>query len=508
MDATTIVKRHEEGSKVHVETANLFLLISIVLVALYSFLEAVNSLNHAVGLKRVTQRISGIVNSPAFLVLVWILLCAWGLFFHFKTDVIQIARRYGQLALATSTLTVFLAMKPALFPYTHQTRMVNIHKWIGRTSISAALVHGVLYFAAYIKAAHKRENHEKRHAGHKHKLFSLFNVFGMVSLSAFILVLISSLGPVRKRAYYIFFALHRPLVILIYILMIWHARPSSTTLVSVALILMTAQVVIRLFSFRRVRISKVESFGSTLKLVEFDPAVPASNHSSCASHIRLAPLLTSPSTFFKPSHPYTLIGHSQLIVRESRSKFIEGQSLNLYGPFSSSFDPEGYSHLLVFAGGSGISLLPSLNGIIDHQRFVWITRQTQETAVASNFDLKGLSIYITGPKRERSSKEFDQAADDFELEEFEINSDDDGSTQETQAHAEATQGLGNDREAGQMVFKGRPNFDEIVDAFYNKIANETSKICIISCGPQELVSAVSDWASSRNLDHWSEVFSL
>lgn len=508
MNATTFAKRHEEASKVHVETANFFLLISVALLGLYSLLGAVNSLNSTARLKRATQRISDVAHSPVFLVLLWVSLCVWGLFYHFKSDVVQIARRYGQLALATSTLSVFLAIKPALLPYTYQTRLVSIHKWIGRTSIFAAFVHGVVYIAFYIKATRESKHHEKRHAGHKHKLFGTFNVFGMVSFAAFAVLLISSLGPFRTKAYYIFFALHRPLVIMIYILMIWHARPSSVTLIGIALFLMTVQVLIRLFSFRKIRIRKVETFGSALKLVLFEPAVSVSSYSRCASHIRLAPLLTRPSTFFRPSHPYTLIGQSQLIIRESRFKVFEGQELNIYGPFSSSFNPEGYTHLLVFAGGSGISLLPSLNGIADHQNFVWITRQVKEAAVLSSLELEDVTIYVTASKRDRQLRDSNLAADQFELQEFAMNSDDEASNLETQAHAELPQSLKSGREDDQKIFRGRPNFDEIFENFYTKSANKTSKICVISCGPQELVSAVTSWASSRNLDNWAESFSL
>lgn len=511
MENVHLVKRH--GSAIHSHTAVTFAGLAVLLLALYSVL--------SIASRRVTllRRVTRFLAAPVTQVVIWVILLLYAILHHFNADFLQLARRYGQVAMACSTLSVFLSFKPAILPYTYEVVLVSTHKWIGRSGIFLAVVHGVLYFFSYMKAAshddkpssttpqHHNGTAEAvvrltaRHdGGLHHHLFSLFNVFGMISLLAFVTIFFSSLGPVRRRAYSVFYALHRPLAILIYVLMIWHARPSAWLMITAGLLIMTVQVIYRFTMSHNVTIERVSRYGRNLLLVQFSPPIQAHKMKTLGSHVRISEPLSSPTVFFKSSHPYTLIGSDRLVVRETKFKLADGDAYSLFGPFdSSSFDPDLYTHFIVIAGGSGVSMLPRFASTAKNL-MVWVTKNGEETSILPDIGISDCEVFITGGN--------DAENNEFELQEFEIDSQSD----EDHSNEDQNQSLLGERRkrrGGINRHKGRPDFTSVTAPFLRSAGEDTTaKTCVITCGPETLVVSVEAWAKHHKLDVWGEVYAL
>lgn len=510
MEHVQLVKRH--GSAIHSHTAITFTGLAVILLALYSVI--------SIASRKFTllRKFKRFLTAPLTQIAIWVILLLYAILHHFNSDFLQLARRYGQVAMACSTLTVLLSFKPAIFPYTYEVTLISIHKWIGRSGILLAMIHGVIYFISYLregshtdKSPHTTHEHHNgttesveklsvRHGGaHHHHLFSLFNVFGMISLVSFAIIFISSLGPVRRRAYSVFYALHRPLAILIYVLMIWHARPSAWVTVTAGLLIMAFQVIYRFTMSHNVTVDRVTSYGHNLQLVEFSPLIQEQNMKSIGSHVRISDPLSSPTVFFKSSHPYTLVGPNRLVVRETKFKLSEGSAYSLFGPFnSSSFDPGSYTHFIVIAGGSGVSMLPRFTST-SNNLMIWVTKNGEETSILSDIGVTQCEVFVTGSN--------DAENNEFELQEFEIDSQSDDDQHDDQD--QSLLGERRKRQGGINRHKGRPNLTTTTSHFLRAANEDTaSKTCVIACGPESLVDAAEAWAKHHKLDVWGEAYSL
>jgi len=494
MESPELAKRH--GSPIHVEVANTFAVVALCLFALYSVAATV-SLRYRLK----TDRVFNIVKSPIFLTLLWTALCVAAIFWHFQASMLQIARRYGQLSIASATISVVLSLKPAPLPQTFHVPLVSIHKWVGRSSILFASIHGFTYAISFIKQA--SSSTEKRHEGHHHNPFSTFNIFGMISLAAFIIILVSSLKFVRRRAYGLFYALHRPLVILIYILMIWHARPSSPLLIGVGLAVMAAQIIIRALLTCRLTVTNVEQFGTNLKLVSFkcDSGffdLGTANHPG--SYIRVAAPIFSPLEFFRPSHPYTLAGNGTLVVRESRFILSTKRDYCAFGPFYTPLDLTPSTKVLIIAGGSGISMAPTIvNKAQSECRLVWVTRSASEVQILPRLGIKDCDVFITGDtfKDEEAAFELDDIQEEEEIENENENENENEEEQSSFLSNSVRYGA-----AGIHRHRGRPNLDEAAKSL------QDPNVLIIACGPESLVNDVRLFATHHNYTFWSEVYAL
>lgn len=495
---TTLYKRH--GSPIHRRAADKFAIATFAVILLYSLL-AVVSLR-----VRRLRPLNNFLQSSLMTTLIWIGLVFYGLFTDLQNGIVQNAKRCGELSLASAAIAAFLALKPALLPQTRQVSLVGAHKWVARSAVAFAYFHGVVYvvtlpFRAVKKAEEHTEAHArsaeavsglvKRHAG---ALTSSKNLLGVLATLVLTFVLISSLLPVRRRAYSFFYALHAPLGVFFFVLMIFHARPSSLALALSGIAFIVYNLLFRVFFSKSIRISRVQRFGPSLRLVTFEPPVSTDIGRNVGAHVRISTPLLNIKTWFRPSHPYTLVSNNQLVVREHRFKMQEDAFYSRTGPFSSSFDFHG-KPLLVVVGGSGVSMLPSICAMSSFNgKVVWVSPNESEIAVLPAIGIETCDVYITRPGQQIGE-------DGFEMQG--MKSDDETVTDSVAKEASAsdadallTPNLG----SGIKTFKGRPDLA--------KVAEDMSDYAVVCCGPSSLINSVFLYAYRRRLPFWSEEYAL
>ena len=520
--AHALFKRH--GSVVHREIADQFALIVLCLLLFYSILSLVALRSNKL------RTFRSFVQKPVVLNLIWLVLVAYGVLGHFQSGTMQVAKRFGELALACATISTFLALKPALLPRTHQVSFVSLHKWTARTAVAFAYIHSIIYLIHLAQPPTHEESHEESHeashdesheesheASHEEtqadshaamlykrhgvqKLSSKFNILGIISFVFLSVLLLTSLRPVRRKLYAFFYLVHWPLALSFFIMMIWHSRPSSYILTLCGIGFMVYNFLFRVAFNKPITVTKVQSFGPSLKLVTFSPPI---NVNSMAKnlpgrHVRISTPLLNPLTWFKPSHPYTLVGDSQLVTRQTRFVMKSGSPYSLLGPFKSSYVHDPNKQMLIIAGGAGISMLPSFHSSEYNAKLVWITRYEQEIKILPLIGLDHVDVCITSDAHVSSSRKL-QAEDEYELQEFEIDVDEDeNSIPFNEDEADFDNLLTHNIGPGISKFFGRPDLDKVVEDMEN--------VSVVCCGPVTLIEETQRWARNRGLPFWSEEY--
>lgn len=473
MASHTLVKRH--GSPVHREAADKFALAALGVLLAYALVALVAAR------VRAAKPLRDFLGSPIAQTLAWVGLLFFGLFVDLQNGLVQNARRCGELSIASAALAAFLALKPQLLPQTHQVALVGAHKWVARTSVALAYFHGIVYLCTL--PLHKPEVKEGEihlETRHVQAVLTKLNLLGVAALALLTVVFVVSLGPLRRRAYFLFYALHWPLATAFFVLMIWHARPSSQILVFCGLAFIGYNFLFRVLFSRSVQFTRVQAFGA-LKLVTFDPPVSARFMKSDGAHVRVSPPLLRPLTWFRSSHPYTLVNDHQLLARERRFKLREDR-YSLAGPFSSSFDLQTANVLLV-VGGAGVSMLPSLAAYPGKR--IWVTRDAAEVRALPAIGVDECDVYVTGGA---------VAEDEFELQTFHIDDEQSAAGDEADVDALLAPTVGD----GIRRFRGRPDLE--------KAAAGMSDFTVVCCGPGSLITAAHLFAYKHRLPFWSEEF--
>lgn len=472
-----IVKRH--GSAIHAHKVYEFLAVAIGLLVFYSLACVLW------GVLRPSRKFRYPTLRWWFLVPIWLAVCLFGLLVHFNSDPIQLARRCGRLAFGSSIFGMLLSSKPAWLPRTYVIPLTRIHKWVSRTAVLFAAEHGIVYFYEYATLKVQK------------RLWSLFNVFGIIALLCYILLAVSSLKPFRDRWYYIFYGLHLPLVWISTILLIWHSRPQANVMVMMAVSILLINIVWRTITTRVTKEVEIETISPTLEVVSLPRSVLGPTF-SVGAHVRLSHRLDRPMTWLESTHPYTVASTPEdniirLVVRQTR--FSIPQPLAVRGPFNAPFDPSSFRKIVLFAGGSGIALAGALR---QHPcyKFIWATRFEEDIQVLGKLQVKCCDVYVTRTNASSNLDDFakDRREDDVELEnladEFEIYGDDDES---------------DDRKSIKR-HEGRPHFSRAVGSFLE--SRDRYSTCIVACGPPNLTRDAEKWAAAHKYSFYAEAFGI
>jgi NAD(P)H-flavin reductase len=416
----------------------------------------------------------------------WCVFISLFLFYHGSTEALNLfAKRVGRVCYGLLPLTFFLSLKPSPLPNTYYINLLFLHKWVSRSVVALAGVHGVCYLTYFVQA------------GKFHKTFKLLNFLGVVALAGFIVIGVTSLRPVRKRAYRLFYGIHYPLSIVCLVLGAIHARPGVLMLLTWCVFILIGQIFYRVFTSQRVYLS-IEHISSGLLCITLPrPVLP--DYFDIGSHIRLSTgSLWHPKSWISPSHPYTIASlpsdeDVKLLIRRGKLFESGSEQFTLAGPFSSKtsqtiFKEETrHKNVVVFAGGTGLSFAAPIVRQLTNEgstvKLVWIIRDRSDYPALQSLqlaDMKDVSVYITGRSSTSNYKELDDI--DFVLDEDE----------DEEEGYEIDDLMLDDEDELQILHHGRPDFALVTEGFFN---GPPEANWVVSCGPPSLVNDVQKWVN-------------
>lgn len=220
-----------------------------------------------------------------------------------------------------------------------------------------------------------------------------------------ITVAITSLKPLRRRFYRLFYYVHYASAWAITILIIIHARPGVVSLAFWTIIILIAQIVYRVFSQTTIESAEVAQISPTLKLVTL-PRRIMPEYFPTSSHVRVSLPIRNPKAWLNPTHPYSIASlpsdlEVRLLVRESTFAIESGTKLSVTGPFS-AVDSEVYANTeqtLIIAGGSGLSFAAPLYRWLEQKggnvKLVWLVRRKSEVTALGLLEVEKADVYIT-----------------------------------------------------------------------------------------------------------------
>lgn len=422
-------------------------------------------------------------------------------------------------------MVLVLALRPSLLPSTAYLHSVHLHKWISRLTVLVGIVHGGMYIVFYIK----------EHT--VHKMFKPLNFLGVVAMLLMAAVAATSLKPVRRRAYCVFYGVHYVSAWLIVLLICVHARPGVSFLTFLCVALMVGQVVQRLVTAKRVQFRETVVSPSLSVLSLPRSVLPPSF--SVGSHVRVAPsALTSVWAWLLPTHPYTIASLPSddrvcLLVRRSRAKSsMTDHEWTLTGPYA-TLEPEFFGsarQVLIIAGGSGLSFAAPVYRQLKRQavsaaaavnvKLVWVVRDRTELDVLPQLGLDTVSVYITGNKTHLVPGD-----EDFELEDL-LDEDEnaeeeecplDEGTGESSSSTLIAQPDGEDVSAEGyakrvQVHRGRPDLPGLATDFFGRdplwSVGDGGAAWVVACGPGGLVAEARRYCSGSGLQFHGESYAL
>lgn len=449
----------------------------------------------------------------------WAILLLFMTFRHHQWLLAWFARRFGRLGFAISIFAQYLALKPALLPRTYFVPLNFMHKWAGRTAVGLVVLHATLYTISYIKK------------GKFMKLLTVgANIWGIIAASAFLIMLITSLRPIRRRLYGLFFIVHVPLALVVTIAMIWHSRPSAAIMVEVSFFFFFLQLAWRVVTSRTTAVT-VHHITPTLDLVLVDrKALPTEFQEG--SHVRFSPRLYRPGAWLGATHPYTVASLDsdsdiKLVVRRTRWRFENDCLYSCFGPFGCAYDVFNHRKVVAFGGGAGISFVAPIwrtakNSTATQVKAIWITRSAEELPLLDRLQLLECDVYITSQNsgyddtlNAPSKEEEAMGPTDFELQpmghendEFDVDdAEDDGDQDQLLPSREQ------DIHGDYKKFHGRPDFTESTEEFLKPQSADgapidPSEVSIIACGPGQLVQDLRIWAARKGYHFFAEEYAL
>ncbi|BFZ55403.1 hypothetical protein PYCC9005_002444 [Savitreella phatthalungensis] len=381
----------------------------------------------------------------------------------------------------------------ALLVRSSHERLNVVHRWAGRTFVMVGIAHALVYTTRYAKA------------GQLSKLQKTSNVYGEVSLVAFLLLALTSVAATRRRAYRLFYTLHWILAI-IGIAFAWVHDDKAEPYCQAALGLFGFDLCARLA--RRLANptqAKIEAVGS--EICRLTLSRPASKWSPMHSWRAGAHVFLMPYRYgAMAQHPFTVMSMPEddmieLYVRQHRNttKRLHSDhgcvvhsilSCGIDGPYGTSLLPnrlESFDRMILVAGGVGVTFtMPLLRHVISTSQadvvFLWSTND-QEFFVHIRDKL--LDIVQKAPGSFRIDLRLFLTSLDRSIDEEKLAA---VSSVEIKAETIATTAV--------ITELGRPNVDSIVCPGQDTTisTNDTAVVC---CAGEELSAAVRAASSSN-----------
>lgn len=428
-------------------------------------------------------------------------LCAYHI--EFRHDYSTWVKRFGRLAYALLPFDIFLALRPGPLGYLDH---IDLHKWISRVIVAASVVHGLGFFYKWLLEASILK-----------KAVQWENFLGIAVFALALGLVVVSLKPLRRRQYPLFYIFHNVTVWLMVFLIVLHARPGVNYITFLCTLLLIYQTYYRFWKAHRVsNIVVVETEGNSNLQVVRIPKPEYLPDGTTGSHIRLTYSSTNWRSWVFPTHPYTVASMPadptlDLVIKKHANFSLGDLDYALTGPFQSLpnafFDTA--EHVVVFCGGSGISLgipvVRDLEGRRVSVKLVWCIRDKSDLFVLRELKFRHQTeVYITG--NANGSTLFDEEAHGllFDNENFELQS---LSSNEDASSAPPPETPLTEKESFQNIalHQGRPDLETI---FEDIKATPSPNKYIVACGPESLVRAAEAWGTKHKVQLLSEVYAM
>ncbi|SCV00080.1 LAMI_0G02762g1_1 [Lachancea mirantina] len=358
----------------------------------------------------------------------WLAITAFCSLFRADGDLAQITKRLGRIAVALMPPLLFLTLRPSPLPHTLYLTLVPLHKWLSRVVVLISVIHTALYSWYFLETGVFLTKMKKP-----------ANYWGVVALTLFLLIAVTSVSQTRRRNYRAFYYVHYLSTVFTVVLLHFHARPPIPYYTAMNATILLAQIVYRVWHTAKTMVSVLQ-ISSTLAIVEFPLKDLVKKPILPSSHIRVS-RFNERSIFSRIfhqlvpfQHPYTIASLPtddtvKLIVRCGKFQLRSGMKLLVTGVFEPRIDflqvptktqllssPEvtlrhnsqlrfivSARRAFMVVGGSAISFgLPLLrilnfNGVT--VRLIWVTRDFKDLTLLNHFknNFDGLEIYITQP---------------------------------------------------------------------------------------------------------------
>ncbi|AOW01832.1 ferric reductase like transmembrane component-domain-containing protein [Yarrowia lipolytica] len=349
-------------------------------------------------------------------------------------DFIFLTKRLGRVSAALYPAMLFLALRPSPLPRTFYLALLPVHKWLSRIVVLTTVLHSIFYAYIYYSTGVLGK-----------KMAEIENIYGIIATALFLLIAATSIAPIRRKMYPIFYGIHYPATWACVFLIWGHARPPANGYFYCSLAILIGQILYRIWTTTHVKPLSIFPVSPTLFLVTYpnvykrgykpseygglpsfdrdveDHDFDAKPVFTPASHIRLSSPLWQPATWMKSSHPYTVASrpeddHLQLVVRKSNffpdTTLHANRNMSLTGPFcsvpSTFFIPGAAKRVLLVCGGTGISFAaPVLRHCADRGipcKLVWAIREVRDVAILPLLGIRcdtsvnvEIEVYVSRP---------------------------------------------------------------------------------------------------------------
>ncbi|KAK6465637.1 ferric reductase [Scheffersomyces coipomensis] len=445
---------------------------------------------------------------------IWVTVIIWSLIyfilfpFHiteWSENYTTAIKRSGRIAYALIPLDIFLVLRPSNvigFKIGYYLESLNLHKWISRLIVLAAVVHGCGFTYKWIIDGTILE-----------KPFVILNFLGVVVFLFAVTLVIISIRPIRQRIYQVFYILHDFTAWIFVILIAFHARPGVLWIAVLNSLLFAVQIYQRFFRAHYVHNIQVLGKSHSLQIIRIERPPDFPSTFLPGSHIRLTYSNLNYKSWFLPTHPFTVVSNSdsnliELIVSPTVNFQLNSSLIySLTGPFPSLPKPffETVQNLNIICGGSGISFgLPVFKYLanspnIKSLNLIWCIRNKKDLQILENFFEhlpESLHIYITGDTGSKEETLFDEESEELLF----------GSNSHQEENIELDQLDKPTKEKTSNIHYNRPDFNEVFSSFHS--TGDSDKQWLVACGPSDLVNDAHAWSRKNNVQFFSEVYEM
>lgn len=304
-------------------------------------------------------------------------------------------KRLGRLSYVLIPLNLLLSLRPNWLlrhNYTY-TDLIPLHKWLSRCMILIALVHGISFLIRWMFSGPGTLIQKTKNP---------YNLAGVLLFFALILLILSSMGPMRRYSYNAFYLIHNLVTIALVFVTAIHARPGVTVpylLVNIAILLWQGFAKFYYARNTDVLLKNTDYQNTNLVNVQL-PRMVLPDKFRPACHIRISPYnRLNPLYWLYPSHPFTVASLSSdtsvdLLIAESHHP--KSFKLELGTPYTviNKFDPavpssclEQAKRVAIVCGGSGISFgLPLYRYFkeiypVEYIQFIWLVKDAYQLKI-------------------------------------------------------------------------------------------------------------------------------
>lgn len=342
----------------------------------------------------------------AWIPFVWTLVLLIVSFKETMNDWTFLVKRLGRVSVALLPPTYLLSLKPSPFPKTLYQQLLPFHKWCSRTIVLLGLIHGILYTWIYFQ---------------NKKLFKLLhfsNVCGILLLTGFLTMALSSLKPVRKYFYSRFYTIHYTLSWAVVVFLWFHSKPPSNEYILMCIIILGCQIGYRYWYSTHTTLP-VQYISPTLLMIKIEKQnLPTFLQShSPGAHLRISNPLWNFKTWMNSSHPYTITSmphdeHLTLIIRKTNFSIQLRREYALFGTFDSlqnqfmmNIKHNQINRALFVIGGSGIAFGAPIMRFLQSRgvsvKMLWAVRDIRdvqalyEIGLSDSLQNGDVEVYIT-----------------------------------------------------------------------------------------------------------------